>query len=218
MTRDEVERTLLALLRENRICRSWIERDRPLTDLLAECKALNNDPEWRQATKGYLQRNPIIQQSLDSLLAHLAMATAFRWKDAPANVRALARPGWHIVRWLPTFLVVDGPFGRLLRDAESPFNVRLRTEHSKFPLLCEARDAFNSPLFSQVRNGFAHWSFQWKDDNKGASQVIVVDWKTGNPQVILTLLEVEAMHFMIAQTIEAIDENIIRPLAREDGG
>ncbi len=187
--------------------------------MATECKELNSEPECNQKTKVYLQENPIIQQSLDSLLAHLAMATAFHWKDAPIDVRALARPGWHIVRWLPTFLIVNGPLGRLLRDdIRSPINIRLRSEPSRFPLLSEARDAFNSDLFRKTRDGFAHWSFQWKDDSTGTFQIIVIDWKTGKPQITLTLLEVEAMHFMIAQTTEAIDKYIIRPLMNENGG
>ena len=48
-------------------------------------------------------------------------------QQAAAELRPLARRGWHLSRWLPTFLLIDGPLGRLLRDHQSPLAKILKT-------------------------------------------------------------------------------------------
>jgi hypothetical protein len=161
--------------------------------------------------KQYLQSNPIIQDSLETLLAQLAMAANVRWQDVPEIQQGLARRGWHIGRWLPTFLLIDGPLGRLLRDPNSPLNSRLRNDHKSLPLLANARDAFNNDLFRRVRNGFGHWSFFWKDVGQ-SSEITIINWESGAEEARLSLLEGEALHFVSHSVIYSVDEEILRRL------
>ena len=208
---DSVCRTLLSLLAKRNLVRHWADRADPQSDLRSECRNLAADSVWIAKLKQYLQSNPIIQESLETLLAQLAMAANVRWPDVPAIQQGLARRGWHIGRWLPTFLLIDGPLGRLLRDANSPLNDRLRNDHSSLPLLANARDAFNNGLFRRVRNGFGHWSFFWKDVGQ-SSEITIINWETGAEEARLSLLEAEALHFVSYSVIYSLDEEVLRRL------
>jgi hypothetical protein len=169
-------------------------------------------PEWRLDGSRYLDSYPIIRESLESVLAQLAMVAGVRWQSTAVALQPLARRGWHIGRWLPTFLLIDGPLGRLLRDRNSPINACLRRSPREFPLLASARDAFNSDLFRRVRNGFGHWSFQWRDE-PGVSWITIVHWETGAVEASLSLLEAEALHVLSFAVIETIDKEILAPSA-----
>ena len=121
------------------------------------------------------------------MLAQLAMAAGVRWQDTKGDLQPLAYRGWHIGRWIPTFLLIDGPLGKLLRDTNSPIaqmlseDARLKPQARLYPPLCSARDVFNCELFRMVRNGFAHWSFCWSGQG-GEAMITIVDWKTGTEQ------------------------------------
>ena len=168
------------------------------------------DQEWRQTIRAYLLSCPIIQDSVETVLAQLAMAAATRWQSVAEVLRPLARRGWHIGRWLPTFLLVDGPLARFLRDSNSPLNLVLRKEPRRFRLLEQARDAFNNELFRLVRNGFGHWSFVWLEES-GGSCIRILHWETGHETAKLTLLEAEALHIFTFSVIEVLDEEFFKP-------
>jgi hypothetical protein len=205
----DVSKTLLPLLARRGLVTIWAERVDPIAELHAECRVLVSDEERRGRIVEFLTSNPIISEALSTLLAQLAMATSVRWQDTSVKVQPLSWRGWHLGRWIPTFLLVDGPLGRLLRAQQSPLNELLRRNHMSFPLLAEARDTFNHELFRIVRNGFAHWSFTWRGTSPGASHIAIIDWKTGEQQAELSLLEAEALHFITARVIMAIDQEIL---------
>lgn len=207
--RDPVVKQLTGQLAELRVARLWAAREDPIADLTMECRKLLVEEKLRSDIEQYLRGNPIIAQSLESALAQLAMVTGVRATDTPKVLQPLAHRGWHIGRWLPTFLLIDGPLGRILRDCASPISICLKKDPSSFPLLAEARDAFNHDIFRRVRNGFGHWSFYWRDEGV-SSWIFIINWKTGKEDLKLSLLQAEAFHFMTAQVIEAIDKEVIR--------
>jgi hypothetical protein len=208
--REETIRPLLPHLAGRGIAREWAARQQPLTDLCAECRAIVSDQEWRQTIRAYLRSRPIIQDSVETVLAQLAMAAGTSWQTVAEILRPLARRGWHIGRWLPTFLLVDGPLARFLRDGSSPLNLVLRREARRFPLLEQARDAFNNDLFRLVRNGFGHWSFVWQEE-PGGSCIRILHWESGQETAKLTLLEAEALHIFTFSVIEILDSEFFKP-------
>src|SRR6185312_14487299 len=160
---ESPDELLFPLLKNRGIASLWAERSNPRTDLDSECRTLAEDSEFTKSLASYLADNPVVVQSLDNVLAQLAFSAGIHWRQASEILRPLARQGWHLSRWLPTFLLIDGPLGRLLRNKQSPLAARLRLDHAALPLLANSRDAFNHDLFRRVRNGFAHWSFTWHD-------------------------------------------------------
>jgi hypothetical protein len=216
--KDELLRGLLQLLANRGIARRWADVQEPASTLTLECRAVATDEPSRAEFRSYLRANPIIQQTVETLLSHLAMTANVRWQDIQGLVQPLARRGWHIARWLPTFLIIDGPLGRFLRAADSPLNSLLRKDHAKYPVLAQARDAFNHDLFRQVRNGVGHWSFQWEEVGNG-TRLVMMNWESGQPTATITLLEAEALHLVSFSVIEALDREVFsRVNPRADAG
>lgn len=205
--KDRLLQYLLQTLAGRGIARGWAQSSEPFSELLGECRTLVSDPAYQEAFRTYLQANPIIQQTVETLLAHYAMAANVKWQNLPGHVQPLARRGWHIGRWLPTFLIIDGPLGRFLRAPDSPLNSLLRTNYAEYPVLTQARDVFNHDLFRQVRNGVGHWSFLWEENPTGP-YLVMVDWGSGKTTITVTLLEAEALHLVAFSVIEALDHEI----------
>jgi len=205
--KDDLLRKLLQLLAKRGIARRWAALPSPASALTLECQTCASDEASRHEFRSYLQANPIIQQTLDTLLSHLAMTANVRWQDVHGIVQPLARRGWHIARWLPTFLIIDGPLGRFLRAADSPLNSLLRRDHAKYPVLAQARDAFNHDLFRQVRNGVGHWSFRWEEVADG-SRLVMLNWESGQETATISLLEAEALHLLSFSVIESLDREV----------
>jgi len=211
-SKDELLSELLRHLPPRGMAKRWAVLPQPHTALALECQhlatALKQDPEFGL----YLRRHPIIRQSTDTMLAQFAMVANVRWQSVPELVQPLARRGWHIARWLPTFLIVDGPLGRVLRSAESPLNRVLCSRKGEYPILAEARDAFNHETFRLVRNGVAHWAFLWQETS-GGSQLVILDESSGAPTITVTLVEAEAMHLLAFSIVEALDQEVFRRAA-----
>jgi hypothetical protein len=216
--KDRLLQGLLQTLSSRGIARGWAKSPEPFSKLLRECRILISDPACEETFRTYLQANPIIQQTVETLLAHYAMASSAEWQDVPALLQPLARRGWHIGRWVPTFLIIDGPLGRFLKAPDSPLNALLRGEYAKYPTLAQARDIFNNDLFRQVRNGVGHWSFLWQEGATGPS-LVMVDWKSVKTTATITLLEAEALHLVGFSVIEALDQEVFsRVNPRGSGG
>jgi len=198
---------LLPVLAARGLVKAWATSATPFSDLERDCRSVCADAGDRHALSAYLQRNPVIQESVATLLASFAITANARWEGVPAIQRPLARAGSRLARWLPTFLIVDGPLGRVLRDADSPLNEVLRRRPRSFPALEQGRDLFNDDFFRLVRNGFGHWSFVWRDAGHGP-QIDIIDWKTGAITATLTLLEAEALHVASFSMIEALDREV----------
>ncbi len=205
--KDSLLRQLLRELAERGLIRKWTESRTPYSDLIAECRALNADLSLRRELGDYLRANPIIQATVHTLLSHLMMVSHGRWQDIPLPGRLIARHGSMISRWLPTFLIIDGPLGRALRSADSPLNILLRTHHTKYPLLAQARDLFGHKLFRQVRNGVGHWSFTFEHQDS-IERLVCFDWESGLRTVEVSILEAEALHLASFSTIECLDHEL----------
>jgi hypothetical protein len=205
--KDKLLRFLLQTLARRGIAKKWADLQEPYSELMRECQQLMSDPTCQEQFRTYLQANPIIQQTVETLLAHLAMAANVSWQNTPDIVQPLARRGWHIGRWLPTFLIIDGPLGRILKMPDSPLKLLLKTEYVKYPTLAQARDVFNDDLFRQVRNGVGHWSFFW-EENKNTQQLTMMDWKSGKSTVTITLMEAEALHLVAFSVIEVFEHEL----------
>lgn len=152
---------------------------------------------------------PVVTQSIETVLSQLAFSAGVHWHQAKEILQPLAHRGWHFARWLPTFLLVDGPLGRLLRQRPSPLAAILQSDHATYPLLASARDAFNNDLFRKVRNGFAHWSFTWNGTGNSV-QIEVFHFESGAKEAELSLLEAEALHYLVASVTQVLDEELLR--------
>lgn len=212
-TSEETDRILFTLLKERGIASAWTTHKSPREELFAECRRLSANSDFRLNLSAYLRANPVVVQSIDTVLAQLAFSAGTDWREAKPILHVLARRGQSLARWLPTFLVVDGPLGRLLRQAPSPLAEILKSAHANFPLIASARDAFNNDLFRKVRNGFAHWSFVW-DETDSATQIQLFHYETGKLEAQVSLLEAEALHYLSATVIEALDQELLRKALR----
>lgn len=184
----------------------WASHADPVAGLAKECRSLASDPGFMEGLRGFLVNNPIIEASCESMLAQLAMAAGSRWEATAPVLHPLSRRGWHISRWLPTFLLISGPLGHLLRSNASPLCQRLRGKNSGLPILTDVRDIFNHDDFRLLRNGFGHWSFEWLDTP--VPGVAVVEWETARRSVQLSILECEALHFVTVCAVEAISRHL----------
>lgn len=205
--KDELLGQLLSGLAGRGLAHKWAESATPYSDLAAECRTLSADPPLRREFGDYLRGNPIIQGTVHSLLSHLMMASHGQWQDVPLPGRLIARHGSMINRWLPTFLIIDGPLGRFLRNADSPLNIMLRMHHTSYPLLAQARDLFNHDLFRKVRNGVGHWSFTFEHRNS-IEHLVCFDWQSGKRTVEITISEAEALHLASFSAIECLDHEL----------
>jgi len=209
--KDELLRDLLKLLAGRGIAKKWSTSQQPYSDLVQECRTLISNPDSQAKFSTYLKANPIIQETVETMLATSAMAANVRWQDIAMPIQPLARRGWHINRWLPTFLLISGPLGLFLKGEDSPLKTVLRDNYAKYPTLAQARDVFNHDIFRRLRNGVGHWSFLWQENN-GGSQLVMVDWKTGVTDITITLLEAEAFHLVSFSVIEVLDKEIFSRL------
>ena len=151
--KDELLQMLLQTLATRGLAIKWASVKKPYSGLVEESCNLLSVNAHLEEFRIYLQSNPIIQDTVETLLSHLAMSANAKWQDTPAAVRSLAQRGWYLGRWLPTYLIIDGPLGRFLKDSNSPLVSILKKEYSKYPLLTQARHIFNNELFRLVRNG-----------------------------------------------------------------
>jgi len=207
--KDELLGKLLPVLAARGLVRRWAESQTPYSDLSAECVLLSSDPSLRLEFGDYLRASPIIQQTVHTLLSHLAMVTSFRWQDVPMPARLVAQHGSMIGRWLPTFLIIDGPLGRFLRAIDSPLNILLRTQHARYPVLAQARDLFNHDLFRRVRNGVGHWSFAFQQQD-AIERLVCFDWESGERTAEVSIIEAETLHLASFSIIECLDQELFR--------
>jgi hypothetical protein len=163
--------------------------------------------------RSYLSSRTIVRRAVSSFYTFIAMAARARWDQAPEEHRGVAARGWFLGRWLPTFLIIDGPIGRLLFSDASPFARRLT---SGLPVLSSARDLLAEKTFRALRNGFAHWGFDW--EVVGAdSYVVAYDWERDLPSAKLHIEEADAFHICAYAVVEAVDDVLISQRAfRQD--
>lgn len=206
--KNSLLKQMLQHLAARGVVNKWALSQQPQSDIETECQELMGNQDFVNDITAYLDANPIIQQTVETLLAHMAMAAGTRWQNVAPVLQPLARRGWYLGRWLPTFLIVDGPLGRVIRNSDSPLNKILRQEYSRYPILTQVRDILNTDLFRWVRNGVGHWSFLWNDDDPANPSIVMVDWQTGKPLTTISLLEGEALHLVVFSVVDTFDHEI----------
>jgi hypothetical protein len=136
----------------------WTSSRTPHADAEAGFEALLKQPAVNADVKAYLDRNPVTRHSVQMLFTSMAMSARARWQDTPDEVRGTAARGWFLGRWLPTFLVIDGPIQRFLSSDA------FRRQEPRVEVMRHVRRFLQEPSFMLLRHAFAHWSFEWKVD------------------------------------------------------
>jgi hypothetical protein len=95
--------------------------------------------------------------------------------------------------------------GRFICGNDSPLHTRLG---SSYPLLTAARDFLGEKLFRLVRNGFAHWGFDWEVVGR-ESYVIAYDWERDLQIAKLHQKEADAFHIAAFALVEILDNVVI---------
>jgi len=209
MSPGEIDALLFGLLAKRGIANAWSGKSSPRDALAEECRGLMSDSTFRADMAAYIAANPVVSESLETVLAQLAFSAGTDVPPSNPRLHQLAYRGRHLARWIPTFLLIDGPLGRLLRQRPSPLARHLSTSYAQYPLLASARDAFNNDLFRKIRNGFAHWSFTWRQEVASA-RITIFDFESGTQEAEVSLLEAEALHYLSSLVIRTLDEEILR--------
>jgi hypothetical protein len=205
--KDRMLRDAFACLKPRGITPAWANSPEPYTELREECYSLMREVPFRTELSEYLRTRSIIPRSLNMFFTYIAMSARADWRNVPEAVRPLAARGWFLGRWLPTFLIIDGPIGRFICGEDSPLRARLNPG-SKYPLLTSARDFLGDRLFKLLRNGFAHWGVEWEVVGT-ESYVVAYDWERDLPIAKLHQKEADAFHIIAFALTELLDEVLI---------
>jgi hypothetical protein len=153
----------------------------------------------------HLAPRTILRRAIVSFFTYISMSARARWDDAPEELRPVVARGWFLGRWLPTFLVIDGPIGRFLAAEGSPLKARLGPA---LPVLTAACAMLGDKTFRTLRNAFAHWGFDWEVVG-GESYVVAYDWERDLPIAKLHQEEADAFHICAFALIEVLDDVLI---------
>jgi hypothetical protein len=111
---------------------------------------------------------------------------------------------------LPTFLIIDGPVGRFLSANDSPYT---NYYGPNWPIVTAAKDFLGERTFKLVRNGFAHWGFDWEVIGEN-SYIVAYDWERDLPVAKLHQTEADAYHIVVFALIEVINDTILQGRSR----
>lgn len=179
----------------------------PFTQLRNECECVMRSESFAKSVKEYLRVRSILRRSLEMFFTYIAMSARANWENVPPAIQPITARGWFLGRWLPTFLVVDGPIGRFLNGRESPLSQTLPVA---CPMLKAARDFLQNKEFYTLRNGFAHWGFDWEVVG-GESYVVAYNWESDLPIMKLHQKEADAYHIITFAIIQILDITMINP-------
>jgi hypothetical protein len=140
------------------------------------------------------------------LFTSISMSARADWRSAPPRVPGVVARGWFLGRWLPTFLVLDGPILRFLKSAA------FRRQDPVISLLRNVRAFFDTRDLMLLRQAFAHWSFRW--ETEGDDSFIVGLGDSTTETVRASRAEIDAFHLVTFALIEAIDEVFLRDRRR----
>ena len=195
--KDILLRKAFSLLQGRDLPSIWINHPKPYSALQAECLGLMSDSEFIVELENYLNQRNFIARSVDMFLNYMSVSERQKldWN------KPIVAMGQNLIRWVPTFLVIDGPVGRFLRWEESPIHERLG---NNIPLLTDARSILDNKDFKNLRHGFAHWNFDWESSNK----IHLIAYKTDKDSISTKLLlsEVDAFHIVAFSITEILDE------------
>lgn len=187
---------------------SWATISNPYSALVDDCRTLAAEPSVASLVTAFLQDQPSVRAAADMLVTAIAMSANADWRQTPSVVRATAARGWFIGRWLPTFLIIDGPIRRFLLS--SAFQRRTRRDDvfkAARMFLC------HDSTFRSVRNSFAHWSFGWEVVNR-ESWVVIYDVDTGKAKMRLHQREGDALHLVAFTIVDILSEVFFRSEAK----
>ncbi len=205
---DEKNSILIDAFRrlESRGCTSpWANHAAPFTALHAECQEVMAESAFSAELQTYLRNHSIIPRALEMFYTHISMAARAKWDEVPEHIRPITARGWFLGRWLPTFLIIDGPIGRFVCSDTSPLHSQIGPNR---PILSSARDFLDNRLFKLLRNGFAHWGFDWEVVGQ-ESYIIAYDWERDLPTAKLHQAEADAFHIIAFSIVEVIDDVFI---------
>ena len=194
------------------ISSAWANSLQPYSDIEDECSKITLDTFFVKGLKEYFQNNPLLSKAVEMFFTYIAISARAKWDAVPNSMRPITARGWFLGRWIPTFLIIDGPIGRFFSKSDSPLFLCLKTKYRTYPMLASARDFLANSFFRRLRNGFGHWSFHWEVIN-GESSVVVYDWTDGSITARMTQKQADAFHIVTFAIIEVIEEWIIRPFA-----
>jgi len=203
--KDQILRNAFDSLRGRGISSDWTTSTRPHSALSEECKRLMEDQTFVNELTAFLRTRTILRRAIQMFFTQISMSARADWRSAPPAIRGVVARGWFLGRWLPTFLIIDGPIGRFLCHKTSPLHSCF---DGRYPLLAAARAFIGGKLFLQVRNGFAHWGFDWEvvgDD----SYIVIYNWEQDLPIAKLHQREADAFHIAAFALIEILDEVVI---------
>jgi hypothetical protein len=180
----------------------WSSSSKPQSDLVDGFRALAAQPSVRNDVAAYLAQNPSVGSAVQMLFTSLAMSARADWRSVPAQFRGVAARGGFLGRWIPTFLVLDGPVLRFLNS--SAFR---RQEHCT-DFLRGVRSFFQAKDFMALRHAFAHWSFSWTTD--GIDSEIVALSRSSSAEVRVSRKEADAFHILTFAVVEAIHDVFLR--------
>jgi hypothetical protein len=206
--KDEILRNAFNKLVSKGISSKWAISSRPFTEIREESILLMGDSVFRKDLEDYLRSHQILAHALKMFFTQIAMSARANWYDVPEEIRSITARGWFLGRWIPTFLIIDGPIGRFICMGGSPLFEKLKNQHKTYPFLASARDFLNNSLFMKLRHGFAHWAFDWEIVGN-ESYIVSYDWKTEILTAKLHQEEADAFHIVAFALIEIIDEIII---------
>ena len=207
--RNMLLRELLKFLEQRKLVRQWAKSPTPFEDLQKDCYRLTQNESHISEIEAYLKQNPIIQLTVNTYLQHMLVASNARATDVSMPGQLIARQGVWIGRWMPNFLIVNGPLSRFLTLSESPLNRILRTEFKIHPTLTCSRDLYNSQLFRHVRNGVAHWAFSFQNEGN-EEKLVCYDFESGKQTVSVPVLVAETLNMASYSVIECLDRNVFQ--------
>lgn len=139
------------------------------------------------------------------LFTCISMAARAEWKSVSDDIKPIVARGWFLGRWIPTFLIIDGPIGRFMAGDDSPLRSRYG---ASLPMLTAARDFLADRTFRLLRNGFAHWGFDWEVVGKD-SFVVAYDWERDLPIAKLHQSEADAYHIVTFALVEVLHKSML---------
>jgi hypothetical protein len=203
--KDGILRHAFEQLKARGVGSPWAASHNPWTEIEVECRVLIDNLDFTQVLDSYLRAHTGLRRSVTMLFTFIAMAANARWQDLPEESRGIAARGWFLGRWVPTFLIIDGPIGRFVCGEESPLKPWFG-QH--YPMLTSARDFLNDRLFRVVRNGFAHWAFDWEVVGS-ESYIVAYDWERDLPTAKMHQAECDAYHIVAFALVEVLESVFI---------
>jgi hypothetical protein len=195
-------------LRTLGVVSAWTNSPTPYTSLRSECQRLMKDRGFTAEMSGFLESRGMLGRSVQMFFTLIAMTARADWRTGPESIRSVLARGWFLGRWIPTFLIIDGPIGRFF-CRPSPLQQFLDEQH---PLLCGASEFLGNRLFREVRHGFAHWAFDW-ESSSGDSTLVIYDRERDRSIARLHQRQADAFHIAAYALIEVWDEVVLRPLS-----